>query len=389
MPSHPKGFTKVYTEEAVVRIWRNISKSFLGLKMPTGHFGHATMTVRGNVNGGSNMRTYISWWPSKTAFPDQKSLKKLVGFGKSLGYAERFYSSDKSAEMPDTTRGRLQIGSYRARPGQKQNSGSGAWEQSADIKIILPCFSIKDPKAWFGLCAQRIRAWWYYFRSKDQAYQLVSKTNNCAGVAAMALYAGGGGAYAPMPAPLMYMTPINIETWATAILKKLETINQRANWIAANFPLESEILTTVPAANEDIYSVKSFKALTTKAAKLGTMQYIYTTLGSFHKYPDWPPIDGAKMAQNTPILEKKLTALYSLVLRIHDHLTKTQNTTAYFDSLGPTINLAHMALAMTRYGVIDMPDGEDDDALAQVSGVGLEDTIISTLLDEMNAEGWE
>lgn len=36
----------VYSEQAVVRIWRNIKK--FGM-MPTGHFGHAAVTVTGSM----------------------------------------------------------------------------------------------------------------------------------------------------------------------------------------------------------------------------------------------------------------------------------------------------------------------------------------------------
>ena len=103
MPKHPKGFTSKYTEEVVVRIWRNTYKSVLGIKVPSKHMGHAAVTVRGNATGGSGQLHYISWWPGEGV--DLSSLKQILktGFKGQESISSPKYVYDKVSEMSPKT----------------------------------------------------------------------------------------------------------------------------------------------------------------------------------------------------------------------------------------------------------------------------------------------
>jgi hypothetical protein len=57
----------VYSEQAVIRVWRNLKIAF---KLPTSHFGHASITVAGmNVKTTEDSPAphtqHISFWPGE------------------------------------------------------------------------------------------------------------------------------------------------------------------------------------------------------------------------------------------------------------------------------------------------------------------------------------
>jgi hypothetical protein len=100
----------LYSEQAIVRVWRNIKK--LG-KVPTSHFGHAAVTVFGNsvrtTPGRKPHMQNISFWPDEGA-TFGNAYKKIPGaFGESA-------KQDKLSEMNLLTCVRLEVG-YRQKYG--------------------------------------------------------------------------------------------------------------------------------------------------------------------------------------------------------------------------------------------------------------------------------
>ncbi|MBL4630394.1 MAG: hypothetical protein JKY14_04290 [Paraglaciecola sp.] len=52
---------KLFNEEATIIVWRNINKFKF---IPTGHFGHVAIMLRGaSLMIGNGDYRYISWWP--------------------------------------------------------------------------------------------------------------------------------------------------------------------------------------------------------------------------------------------------------------------------------------------------------------------------------------
>lgn len=158
MPKHAAGTTEKYREEAVVRVWRNTYKFKFGfIKIPSTHFGHAAVTVRGDSNYTNGDHTHISWWPSLGA--GKKQALKIQPGEKSPSYGD-----DKYAEMREDVRDKLEDGTFLPMPGQKQSGTDTSWEQRADAKIYLPCLypmqDIGKKATWVGLSAGRMRHWW-------------------------------------------------------------------------------------------------------------------------------------------------------------------------------------------------------------------------------------
>jgi hypothetical protein len=105
------GMAKLYPNQITVRVWRNFKKWG---KLPTGHFGHASVTLSGgNLTGtvaDPRRRLHISFWPGEAA-----------GIGKSgiraQSSSEVPYSlMDKMMELGDLTSLRLEVG-YRKKLG--------------------------------------------------------------------------------------------------------------------------------------------------------------------------------------------------------------------------------------------------------------------------------
>jgi hypothetical protein len=89
----------VYTQQAVVRVWRNLK--VLG-KMPTSHFGHASITVTGTTV--PEKKQHISFWP-KDSIDD-----RIGAFRTQDGGATNDPSSDRANEMNTLTAIRLEVG---------------------------------------------------------------------------------------------------------------------------------------------------------------------------------------------------------------------------------------------------------------------------------------
>lgn len=227
-----------YSEEAVVRIWRNVKTLKV---MPTSHFGHAAVTVRGPLAGAG---AYISFWPGDGAGMNKTAFKAQAG-STTDGYDE-----DKTNEMNKMTGVRLEVGwrkqhgiPYPAewdelllelgkgpintpRPGQKRTGIEididgfplPLWSQSAENKINIPGLGAANIA--FGLSTRRMVAWWNTTKANLPNYKALSKIN-CAGIAIQGLVAGGADAYASPPTIAIYAEPVQVEAYANAVVNKL------------------------------------------------------------------------------------------------------------------------------------------------------------------------
>lgn len=253
----------IFTQQALVRVWRNLK--VLG-KVPTSHFGHASVTVKGTYVKGSpdgdpNIQN-ISFWPNDGA-----------GFGNAFqdqsGYCSDSIVDDKVSEMNKLTAIRLEVayckreglvypdGWNRAlreanksplsapRPGQKQifdpttnralthegasyalKDGSQVpvplYSQSAQAKFYLPGLGAKG--AHWGLNTTRMGDWWIAFEKKDPHYRAFSTQKNCVGVVFQALREGGADAIVKLPQVRAYGEPVQVEQYAIALEKELRRL---------------------------------------------------------------------------------------------------------------------------------------------------------------------
>jgi hypothetical protein len=82
----------VYSEQAVIRVWRNLKIAF---KLPTSHFGHASITVAG-------------FWPGEGGAGFHKAFRDLpASFGDD-------HKTDRVSEMNKLTSIRLEVAFCRA-----------------------------------------------------------------------------------------------------------------------------------------------------------------------------------------------------------------------------------------------------------------------------------
>jgi hypothetical protein len=205
----------VYDREVVVYVWRY--KPVMGF-IPSSHFGHAAVKLRG-VLGAPDDKTYISWWPGEGAGIED-------AFRRQPGIQSNSLSEDKYDEMNRQTRANLQAGAYQPRPGQQFKNGE--WEQKPDFKIHLPAQGARGAPV--GLNIVRMYKWWHAFRlAPERQYKLASKRVSCAGVAALALLAGGASLYATPPSALLFLDPNQIQAWASQVGQALTQINQAAS----------------------------------------------------------------------------------------------------------------------------------------------------------------
>ena len=246
----------LYSEQAIVRVWRNIKK--LG-KVPTSHFGHAAVTVSGNsvrtTPGRKPHLQNISFWPDEGA-TFGNAYKMIPGsFGDSA-------KQDKLSEMNLLTCVRLEVG-YRQkngmayppewdtllternkaplpspRTGQKKayestgpreriygelylNDGTPVdvpmYYQSPESNVYLPGLNARGGK--FGLNLCRMANWWIDFQKTNPQYCALSPRNNCVGVALMGLQEGGADSIVKPPTFRTYAEPVQLESYA----KELET----------------------------------------------------------------------------------------------------------------------------------------------------------------------
>ena len=256
---------KLYPHQAVVRVWRNLK---MLSKVPTSHFGHASVMVTGD-----SVRTTdfdyphmqnISFWPANAtglgnAFEDQP------------GDFTASSAEDKVSEMNNLTAIRLEVAFCRRekidypaawdralaeagkaplpspRQGQKRyvdpstglttlvpqkrywlKDGTSApiplYSQSPQSKIFLPGLLIKG-RSW-GLNLTRMANWWIDFQETEPVYRAFSPNNNCVGVVFQALREGGAEAFVKIPKVRAYGEPLQAEQYARDLEKAFEQIER-------------------------------------------------------------------------------------------------------------------------------------------------------------------
>lgn len=229
-----------------------------------GHFGHAAVRLKHPTLPGG--KCYISWWPgsNRTATKSDRAVNKVtkVFNGPQIYQTQsqhgRDYFDDRMMELSDRSRQGLHDGTFQPRTGQREidigfqlgqdlvaegipvqtvadPNGTGGfqdrlWVQDP-IKTTIP--ALGDPNVKVGLDVAKIYEWWVVFSSAPTNwYRLMSTKRNCAGVAALALRAGGATRFAKPPKAWFFMEPNHVQDWVNRINKALAKINNNANTVA-------------------------------------------------------------------------------------------------------------------------------------------------------------
>lgn len=261
----------VYTQQAVVRIWRN-STTFGNI--PTSHFGHAAVTVAGDsvrttTEPGLAPHTQnISFWPGGDGADFGNAHKMLPGvFGTST-------KDDKGNEINQLTCVRLEVGYFQsistsypkewdrllaernktklmARPDQKRALDQGdrvyyeepltlrdgtkvdvpVYYKKPEAQIYLPGLRAKG-RMW-GLNLGRMGNWWIDFKKTNPQYCALSKKNNCVGVALQGLIEGGAASIVKPPKFKIYAEPVQLEKYASDLEKRFLELESMAKVLDA------------------------------------------------------------------------------------------------------------------------------------------------------------
>jgi len=209
-----------FYEEATVIVWRNITKYGF---IPTGHFGHAAVMLRGPALGlGHGQYRYISWWPGEGA-------GKKDALRQQSGIASDDYDADMVSELSPRAQLGLQRGQHQPRRGQVEtdyeDDEGTLWGAEADSLISVPGLNVTDGE--LGLSLTAMWAWYQGYVDNGGTYQLASRKKSCSGVAAVALIEGGGEAFASAPSAKIYMEPKQVEQYGRDLRKALADFNRR------------------------------------------------------------------------------------------------------------------------------------------------------------------
>ncbi len=292
---------KLFHEEATVIVWRNVKKYKV---IPTGHFGHAAIMLRGDSLGlPADKYPYISWWPGDGAGKgDALSLQS--------GLHETDYHQDMSDEMADRSRDALEEGRYAPRPGQLDSKQG--WGSASDAQVSLPGIGGPGNTAHrFGLCLPRMRDWFTNYRTSGGGYQLASTTKSCAGVAMVALKEGGGGGFLKPPNMLIMAEPKAVEGYARGLQREIIDLNRRVRLFeneAPNALLKRQRLmfgVTGFVTPSKLWSVSEWKKLSSVkgAIRSSLVRDIDSLLAKYHKL-EWDAEFGDKYALLIQLMDK-------------------------------------------------------------------------------------
>lgn len=317
--------SKVFTQQAVVRVWRNVKT--MGY-MPTSHFGHAAVTIKGSMVPG--FKQHISFWPGDYASKGNATKKQDGDWTNKVG-------EDKRNEMGLPTALRLEVGycqthgipypdeynDYLAelnkgpitapRPGQKRlgltnSDGLPLWSQSAEAKIPLPGIGCKE-RLW-GLSVRRMGLWWLQFKTTAPYYQALGK-QNCAGVALMGLSEGGSEAFVECPGITVYGEPVQVEKYAKELELQLERMDAWSEQLDADIRkgVMSGVVSSSPndQLKDGLWTVDVWKqksALGTFQMRSSTVREMDSALEKYHA-ADW----GAKFTERYKALVKLFLAI--------------------------------------------------------------------------------
>lgn len=213
------GVIQEFSEEVTVIVWRNINR--LGI-IPTGHFGHAALMLRGpSRNLGQGAYDYISWWPGK-------GTGKSAALKEQPGISESDYRADMIDELSQRATEALEDGVYQPRGGQTRVGQT--WGVHADAVTSVP--ALRAANQLFGLDMRRMWRWFVEYRhnkGKGGRYKLASKTQSCSGVAAVAMVEGGGEAFVKAPTARIYMEPRQVDEYGVALRNAILDFNRRVD----------------------------------------------------------------------------------------------------------------------------------------------------------------
>lgn len=289
------------------------------------HFGHVGIKLKSAAVPGD--KCYISWWPG--AYAESKFNKRVEKVEKIIpskvpvpydarAQQERLHIHDLISEMSDRTRTGLDDGTYQPRTGQAQidvgfamgrklmtdgfpikeeyvtdNVGNItgvqylAWVQKPD-KYEIPCLG-QAGKA-FGLNATAIWKWWQVFSAAPTNwYKLMSKNQNCAGVAALALRAGGAGAFAKPPKAMLFMDPNQVRDWVIKVKNRIDAMNLKENATHAGYTpafTTSDTAMEIMTLNE--WKTKSAEGVSKLALRSSQIKKIDDQMAKYWKIT-WPP----------------------------------------------------------------------------------------------------
>jgi hypothetical protein len=302
----------VYSQQALVRIWRNLKH----WKLPTSHFGHAAVTV-----SREGVLHNISFWPGGEGAGLGNALKDLPG--SASGRAR----DDKFNEMSPVTAIRLEVGYCQRnaiayppewdeilqvekkaplgspRPGQKRFARESnvladldtksfscpipQYSQSAEAKFYLPGRAARGAHSW-GLDLKKMTTWWTRFMRENPTYRAFSVEDNCVGVVLRALREGGAATFVEPPAVRAYGEPVQVEKYALALDQRFKQLEKSALAMAADIAARGLAKTPLPPEqiSDGLWRFDVWK----KASALGvlhqrseTIREIDSTLDKYHR----------------------------------------------------------------------------------------------------------
>ncbi|EFS4539112.1 virulence factor, partial [Shigella flexneri] len=241
---HGIGTAKNLERHLVFRCWGNRGIT---------HLGHTSISIKNNLLQ-EPTHTYLSWYPGGNVTKDTE-INYL--FEKRSGYSVDTYKQDKLNMISDQTAERLDAGQevrnllnskqdqnnnkkiFFPRANQKKDP-YGYWGVSAD-KVYIPLSGdnkTKDGKIshnLFGLDETNMSK--FICKKKADAfrqlanYKLISKSENCAGMALNVLKAGNSEIYFPLPDVKLVATPNDVYAYANKVRQRIESLNQSYNEI--------------------------------------------------------------------------------------------------------------------------------------------------------------
>ena len=138
----------------------------------------------------------------------------------------------------------LKSGRFMPRARQEKDD-NGGWIVNSE-KVFLPLRGQqgKETFALFGLDEHGIQTYWTdiqnKMKKKEIGYTLVSTTNNCSGMAAGVLAAGGAGAFIPFKSSILVETPNDIHSYALAVQCRVDSLNQQSTQIQKFYKREQK-----------------------------------------------------------------------------------------------------------------------------------------------------
>ncbi|HBA9710316.1 TPA: virulence factor [Escherichia coli] len=256
---HGIGTAKNLERHLVLRCW-----SYEGVN----HWGHTSVSLKNNMNADPS-HMYLSWYPL-----DNSTKLTSTYFSKSLSISTDSYRQDKLNMLSERTVQRLNAGEeYKnsdkhgqvkiditkkdalfPRANQKKDIAHSSWGVSAD-KIYIPLRGENKYKNGnrqynlFGLDETKVSS----FISKKRGgafrrienYKLISKSQNCAGMALNVLKAGDAEIYVPSPKIKLVATPNDAYKYAYKLMERIEELNNTYNNIIKNVDKKIDVMSTI------------------------------------------------------------------------------------------------------------------------------------------------